>query len=249
MTTPQVAVQPPGLVERPRLLRLVDGGVRGPLTLVSAPAGSGKTVLLTSWMATQTARGRAARLTLGPEHADPRQFWTDVIAAAGRACGELAGVAVPPDGPLESFVIAARASLSDLAEPLVLVLDDLHEVGAASGAIAELGWLLDHAPDPLRLIVATRSDPPLRLQRLRIAGRMTELRAADLAFTLSEAAQLVAAHGLTPDDVELLGSARRDGRRGSGSPSCPCRTTRTLTPSSSASRAMNARSASTSCPR
>jgi LuxR family maltose regulon positive regulatory protein len=86
----------------------------------------------------------------------------------------------------------------------VLVLDDLHAVGAGSGAIAELSWLLEHVPDSLRLVVATRRDPPLRLQRLRISGRMTEVRAADLAFTLNEAGVLVAPLDLAPEDVELL---------------------------------------------
>lgn len=192
------------LVERPRLVDMVDRGVEHPLTLISAPAGAGKSVLLTSWMAARAARGRVGRLTLGPEHADPRQFWTDVLATAGQACGELAGLAVPPGGQLDRIVTPAREALAALAEPLVLVLDDLHEVGAASGAIAELEWLLEHAPDPLRLVVATRSDPSLRLQRLRVAGQMTEVRAADLAFTLHEAAEFLAPLDLTPEDAELL---------------------------------------------
>jgi LuxR family transcriptional regulator, maltose regulon positive regulatory protein len=195
---------PSRLVERPRLVDLVERGIERPLTLISAPAGSGKTVLLTSWMATCPARGRVATLTLGREHTQPRQFWIEVLAAAEPVCGELAGVAVPPRGELDAFVTAARASLAGLDEPLVLVLDDLHEVGADSGAIAELWWLLEHASDSLRLVVATRRDPPLRLQRLKIAGQMTEIRAADLAFTLQEAGELVAQLDLAPDDVELL---------------------------------------------
>jgi LuxR family maltose regulon positive regulatory protein len=194
----------PGLVERPRLVDMVDRGLERPLTLISAPAGSGKTVLLANWMFARGAGRRIGRLRLGPEHAGRRQFWTAIIDAAARACSELAGLAVPPRGQLQGFVTTARASLAAMDEPLVLVLEDLQDVGATSEAMGELEWLLEHIPDPLRLVVATRRDPPLRLQRLRIAGRMTELRAEHLAFTLQETAELLAPLDLAPEDVELL---------------------------------------------
>ena len=86
---------------------------------------------------------------------------------------------------------ALRDALAELDEPVRLVLDDFHAVSGGEVA-ADLEWLIEHVPDRLRLIVATRSDPPLRLQRLRVAGRLTEIRAADLAFTRSEASELLA---------------------------------------------------------
>jgi LuxR family transcriptional regulator, maltose regulon positive regulatory protein len=188
-------------VQRPRLLDLVERGVDGPLTLISAPAGYGKTVLLREWMASADEPETIAHVQLAREHAERRTFWLDVLAAIARARPELSGLAVPRRG--SRSLAAIRAALGELPEPLRLVLDDLHLVGA-SEALVDLEWLIEHVPSGLRLVVATRRDPPIRLQRLRLAGQLTEVRADDLAFTPSEAAEFFAPLSLPPDDIERL---------------------------------------------
>jgi LuxR family transcriptional regulator, maltose regulon positive regulatory protein len=169
--------------------------------LISAPAGSGKTVLLRGWMASAADAETIAHVRLASEHADRRAFWLEVLATLARARPELAGVAVPARGA--GSLAPLRDALSGLDDPVRLVLDDFHAVGAGPVA-ADLEWLLQHSEESLRLIVATRSDPPLRLQRLRMAGRLTEIRAADLAFTRSEASELLAPLELPADHVEAL---------------------------------------------
>jgi LuxR family maltose regulon positive regulatory protein len=190
------------VLNRTRLIDLVDQGIAGPLTLISAPAGSGKTVLLRSWMASAAEPEAIAHVGLDREHADRRTFWLDVLAELARARPELTGLAVPSGG--------ARASLTGLCDalealptPLRLVLDDAHVLGAGD-VPADLDWLLEHVPGTLRLVLATRSDPAMRLQRLRVAGLMTEVRAADLAFTPSETAELLAPLNLSEHDLDQL---------------------------------------------
>ena len=134
---------------------------------------------------------------------DRRKLWTDIVAAAASAHPELAALAVPPRGSLDTFRREALAVLSEVREPVVVVLDDFHEV-STSKAMHDLDWLLEHGPPSLRLVLATRSDPAIRLQRLRIHGRILEIRAADLAFTLAEARELLAGLHLPTDDVESL---------------------------------------------
>ena len=192
-----------GLVPRPRLVELLDGAVRRPFTLVSAPAGSGKTALLAEWVAQGSAPGPVAWLSLGPEEADRRQFWSHAVAAAGQACPELAGLAVPPNERIDGFLVQALNELTRLQRPLVMVLDDLHLV-SGSEVLADLDRLLESPSAGLRLIAATRSDPLLRLQRLRVAGTMAEIRAGELRFELEEAEELLRGLGLAREDLELL---------------------------------------------
>jgi LuxR family maltose regulon positive regulatory protein len=115
----------------------------------------------------------------------------------------LAALAVPPRGSIAAFRDRGLAVLNEVQEPLVLVLDDFHEV-SASGGMADLDWLLEHGPPSLRLVLATRSDPTIRLQRLRTHGKILEIRAGDLAFTSEEAIELLAGLHLPTDDVESL---------------------------------------------
>ena len=189
------------LVERPRLLDLVERGAEGPLTLISAPAGSGKTVLLNEWVASADGPKAIAPVRLAPEHSDRRAFWLEVLGAIARARPELSGLAVPGRG--RSSLVGIRDALAQLDTPLRIALDDFHHVGRGRVA-ADVEWLVEHAPDELRLVVATRSDPPIRLQRLRVAGRMQEIRAADLAFTPAEASELLAPLELPAKDIETL---------------------------------------------
>jgi LuxR family transcriptional regulator, maltose regulon positive regulatory protein len=192
-----------GAVVRRRLLELLDRGTQRPLTLVSAPAGSGKTELLAQWIEAGTAPGPVAWVPLARDDTDPHRFWADVIASLGEAHLDLATLAAPPRGELRPFLTSVINTLSGVREPLVLVLDDLHLAGSAS-IVRDLEWVLENAPRNLRLVAATRSDPLFRLQRLRVAERMCEIRAADLAFTREEAAALLHGVDLPSDDVESL---------------------------------------------
>jgi LuxR family transcriptional regulator, maltose regulon positive regulatory protein len=177
--------------------------VERPLTLVSAPAGSGKTALLAQWAATGASPGPIACLALGRDDAGPREFWSCVVASLGAANESLATLAPPPRGGLKPFLRVVLDALAAQSDPLVLVLDDLHLVNGP-GLISDLEWFLESSPASLRMVIATRSDPLFRLQRLRVAGQMTEIRAADLAFTLDETTALLGPLDLAPGDVEQL---------------------------------------------
>ena len=192
-----------GTVVRPRLVELLDRGMERPFTLVSAPAGSGKTELLVQWIGAGRAPGPVAWVPLGRDDADPHRFWADVIASLGAAHVDLAALAPPPRGELRPFLTSVINTLSGVNEPLVLVLDDLHLVASPS-IIRDLEWVLENAPPNLRLVAATRSDPLFRLQRMKVAERMSEVRAADLAFTREEATALLGGLDLSGDDVSSL---------------------------------------------
>jgi LuxR family maltose regulon positive regulatory protein len=174
-----------------------------PFTLVSAPAGSGKTELLAQWIASGRAPGPVAWVPLSRDDADPHRFWADVIASLGAAHAGFATLAAPPRGELRPFLTSVINTLSGVDQTLVLVLDDLHLAGSRD-VIRDLEWVLENAPSDLRLVAATRSDPLFRLQRMRVAERMSELRAADLAFTRQEAVELLGGLDLPGDDLEVL---------------------------------------------
>src|SRR5712691_1363380 len=197
----------PGFVARPRLARALGEGLARGLVVVCAPAGFGKTALLADWV--RSGDHRVAWLSLDAADNDPVRFWRHVIAALDRArpgIGERAGPLLGPPAPL-SFEGLVTALINELAAQsgdgeVLLVLDDYHLIDAqpVHGA---LEFLVEHLPPGLRLALASRSDPPLRLPRLRAGGQLAELRADDLRFSADEAAALL--HDAT--DTELPGAA------------------------------------------
>jgi LuxR family maltose regulon positive regulatory protein len=210
---------PAGFVARPRLNARLDEGLPRRLTLVCAPAGSGKTALLAAWAS--GGQQPVAWLSLDEGDNDPARFWRHVAAALERARPGISGRIGPllgsaPQSP-EGAVTALVNELADRppAGQALLVLDDYHLIGSQQ-VHAAVQFLLDHLPPGLRLVLATRSDPPLRLSRLRARGELTELRAADLRFTEPEAAALLrgaagaAAPGLTGTAIEAL-TAKTEG--------------------------------------
>ena len=181
---------PNDLVGRPRLHAALSAAVAGPLTLVSAPPGAGKTVTVASWVGAGAAPGPVAWASLDEGDADRHRFWRLVVAALGL------DVAVPRRGDLSATLDALCHALSNREEPVVLVLDDFHEVDGCE-VVADIDRLLAAAPPAFRLVVVTRQDPPLRLSRLRLTGRLSEIRQRHLAFTEHEAAQLFKDSGAT----------------------------------------------------
>src|SRR5919198_3850284 len=187
---------PAATVVRDRLFDVVDTGVQDALTLLAAPAGSGKSALLASWVAAGRAPGPVAWITVGDGAADSQRFWSAALDALARATADarMRALAASPRETLDAAVVlpALVDALGGRDEPVVLVLDDFHEVACA--VHAEVERLVRFPPPALRLVIASRADPQIGLGRLRLEGRFTEIRARHLAFTLHEAAALFAAH-------------------------------------------------------
>jgi LuxR family transcriptional regulator, maltose regulon positive regulatory protein len=192
---------PAGLVHRPRLHELIERGAAGLVTLVSAHAGTGKTVLLSSWAAAAEPR-RVAWLGLDRDDNWSPRFWLGVEHALARA-GALSGP-LPRTGEVGSSTRIAER-LDRRSQPVVLVLDDFHEIESPIVG-RELQTLLDRSPNGLRVVISSRADPRLRLQRLRLTDDLTEIRAAELAFTVDECGKALQpfAADLAAADVEAL---------------------------------------------
>ena len=205
----------PELVSRPRLIERLDAGLDHKLTLLSAPAGFGKTTLLGEWVT--RLQDRAAWLSLDQEDNDEARFWTYLIAALqtvrdGLGQDALQLLRSPQQPATEAILTALLNQVTALPGALVLVLDDYHLI--SDPAIHKgLAFLLEHMPPQMHVAISTRADPPLPIHRLRARGQLTELRSDDLRFTADEAsAFLNAVMGLdlTSDDVKAL-EARTEG--------------------------------------
>src|SRR4028119_1595383 len=183
----------PRVVLRPRLIERLDEGLHRKLTLVSAPAGFGKTTLLGGWLA--GCQRPAAWLSLDEGDNDPTRFLAYLVAAFQTIApnvgeGVLGALRSPQPPPTESILTALLNEIDTVEDDFVLVLDDYHAIDAR--AVDDvLAFLLEHLPPRMRLIIATREDPQLPLARLRARDQMSELRAADLRFTPSEAAEFL----------------------------------------------------------
>jgi LuxR family maltose regulon positive regulatory protein len=191
-------------VARLGLFARLGGSAR--VTVVSAPAGSGKTVLLRSWIGEAGLAGRAAWVPAGREERDPQRFWLSVLGALGQTgpgSGLVRPVTAAPD--LDGWAITERLlkDLAPLADRVWLVVDDVHELGVAE-ARRQLELLLMRGPPQLRFVLSTRHDVRLGLHRLRLEGELTEIRADDLRFSLAEAGELFAAAGVVLSAAAVL---------------------------------------------
>ncbi len=188
LAPPQPPIAP---VARGRLLAALDAALGTPLTLVSAPAGWGKTTLLAAWARRHPRR--VAWLALDAADDTPARFWAAAIAALRTRAPGVGATALallrapqpPPPAVVVTALLNELAGPGAGAAPLVLLLDDYQVI--ADGAVhASVAFLLDHLPAGLRLVIAGRADPDLPLARLRARGQLAELRAADLRFTAAE---------------------------------------------------------------
>jgi len=178
------------MVERSRLLARLDAGVAGPLTIVTGPPGAGKTTLVSTWAQRHARSARPAWLSIDRSDTQPAQLWQAVLDAVQIAGDpELRSLAARVQVGEHDFLPELSRALDATSRRLVLILDDFHELGAPDVS-RQLDVLLRHPPDRLRLVLVSRTDPPLSLHRLHLEGLLTELRTAELAFTLEEAVVL-----------------------------------------------------------
>ena len=207
----------PGLVPRPRLAEQLDEGLTRGVILVCAPAGYGKTVVLADW----ARRGEhpAGWLSLDAGDNDPARFWRHAVAALDRVRPGVGDRVAPLLGPPtpSSFQGVVTALINELAgqpdaDEALLVLDDYHVIGSQL-VHDSLGFLVQHRPDAICVVLASRNDPPLGLARLRALGQLAEVRAAELRFTPGEAAallqQVAAGSGLALPDQAVRALAER----------------------------------------
>jgi DNA-binding SARP family transcriptional activator len=188
-------VGPANTVIRPGLFQRLGGSAR--VSVVSAPPGSGKTVLLRSWIAQAGLGDNVGWVAAGRDDCDPQRFWLSVLNALRRTAAGSALVQEETAAPdLDGWAVVERLlrNLAALRDPVWLVIDDVHELGPE--VMRQLELLVLRAPPALRFVLATRQDVRLGLHRLRLEGGLTEIRAADLRFSAGEAGELFAAAGV-----------------------------------------------------
>jgi LuxR family maltose regulon positive regulatory protein len=202
----------PTLVARPRLLERLSQGLTLPLTLISAPAGFGKTTLVSEWRASNAGRDYPlACLSLETDDNDPTRFLTYFVAALGTLKPDLAETALgmlqsPQPPPVQAFLTGLINELGELDHSFALVLDDYHVISAKPVHEA-LSFLVDHLPQNMHLVLLTRADPPLPLARMRVRDQLVEIRVDDLRFTSTESAAFfnqVIGLALSDEDVSAL---------------------------------------------
>ena len=193
-------------IGRPRLLRQVGRLIQEPVVLVAAPAGYGKTTLVAQW-ADRRPAGSVAWLCLDASDNDPTRLWTGVVAALDRiGCLVDANaadlVASTTAGIATRIVPSVAEALAAVEQEVVLVLDDCH-VLRSGDCLDQLNLLIDALPAHAHLVLVGRSDPPLRLGRLRVEGRLGEIRTDDLGFSVEETAAVLAVEGVALSDAGL----------------------------------------------
>ena len=192
-----------GVVARIGLFQRLGAAAR--VTVVSGSAGSGKTVLLRSWIAEAGLARSAAWVTAGRDEQDPQRFWLSVLGALRRtSAGSGLVRELTPTPDLDGWAITELLlkDLASLRDRIWLVVDDVHELGSAD-ALRQLELLLLRAPRELRFVLAARQDVRLGLHRLRLEGDLTEIRADDLRFSLAEARDMFDAAGVRLSDPAL----------------------------------------------
>jgi LuxR family transcriptional regulator, maltose regulon positive regulatory protein len=193
-----VAPATPRLIDRDDLLAALDRAVARKVTILSAPAGSGKTSLLRAWADRTGQPHRLAVVQVQRDQQDAQLFWLALLGAVRQASGTASRAELPaatPDFNGQAMVERVLSELADYRGSVVLVIDDLHEL-ASPAALGQLSRLLTSLPPQVRAVLATRRDLRLRLHQLRLAGELAEIRAADLRFSERETRELLEASGI-----------------------------------------------------
>ena len=191
------------MVSRPGLFELLHRSAR--VTVMSAPAGSGKTVLLRSWIDEAGLGGRAGWVSAQRDEHDPQRFWLSVLGTLRQTAPGSALVRELTAAPdLDGWAIVERLlkDLAPLDERVWLVIDDVHELGSGD-MLRQLELLVLRAPPDLRIVLITRREMRIGLHRLRLAGELTEIRPTDLLFTVAEARALFQGAGVQMSDSAL----------------------------------------------
>jgi LuxR family maltose regulon positive regulatory protein len=198
-----VAPAAPRLIDRGDLLAALDRAAARKVTIISAPAGSGKTCLLRAWAGRPGQPGRIAVLQVQRDQQDAQQFWLallDAVRDASATAGRAEPPAATPGFNPVAMVDRVLAELADARGGITLVIDDLHELNSPA-ALAQLTRLLINLPPHVHAMLATRHDVRLRLHQLRLAGELAEIRAADLRFSERETRELLDASGIALSDA------------------------------------------------
>src|SRR5882672_8122649 len=193
-----VAPTTPRLIDRGDLVAALDRAAAGKVTIISAPAGSGKTSLLRAWAGRPGQPHRLALVQVQRDQHDAQQFWLALLGAVRHATGANSGAELPaatPDFNGHAMVDRVLSELADAHGGVTLVIDDLHELHSPE-ATSQLTRLLTSLPPNVHAILSMRHDVRLRLHRLRLAGELAEIRAADLRFSEHETRELLKASGI-----------------------------------------------------
>ena len=201
----------PALIDRHDLLVTLEQAASQRVTMISAPAGSGKTSLLRTWADRPGLHRRIAFLPVRPGQHDAQLFWLALLGAVRAATGNTEPVPLAAPGfDGGAMVDTVLGELATPGDQFVLIIDDLHEL--TSTAVEQLTSLLMNLPEGVHAVVASRRDPPLHLHQLRLAGQVAEIRAAQLRFSLDEARELLTAAGIRlPDPILATLHQRTEG--------------------------------------
>jgi LuxR family transcriptional regulator, maltose regulon positive regulatory protein len=200
-----------GLLDRDDLIEMLDQAVTKRVTLISAPPGSGKTSLLRAWADRSTSLPRVAFVSVDRDEQDAQRFWSVALAAIRGSAASMAprtetAATAAPNG--DEVVDVILTEFAEDVEPVVLIIDDLHELTSAD-ALAQLERFLAVLPSSVRVVLSSRRDPPIRLHQLRLADEVVEIRAGDLRFTERETRELLAASRIGLSDAGAAALHRR----------------------------------------
>ena len=193
----------PRLIDRGDLLTALDRAAARKVTIISAPAGSGKTCLLRAWADRPGQPHRLAVMQVQRDQHDAQQFWLALLSAVRQACAPTSRAEPPaatPDFNAPAMVDRVLSELADARGDITLVIDDLHELNSPE-ALSQLTRLLMNLPPQVHAMLTTRHDLRLRLHQLRLAGELAEIRAADLRFSERETRELLDASGIALSDA------------------------------------------------